>query len=139
MSRQAGIALCVEGIGCPMHAFRDPCPSSGHGRARGRHQFEAVTVRQRDAVSCVVPKKLHPNFERAESALSEALECLPLTAADGQESEIRREYVALYLFVLQTKERLALLSGSWEANGLPVDAPLSVPPSQRKPARRGTA
>ena len=78
-----------------------------------------------------------PNFDLVDDALEAALAALPLGVADGVDPELRREYSALLLYVLHTKERLALLHGAWAAQGLPVAAPAPIsvgapPPRERK-------
>lgn len=54
-----------------------------------------------------------PDFDRACRALEDALEAMPLAAADAVEPQLRREYAAIVLYVLQTRERLDLLRRSW--------------------------
>lgn len=87
-----------------------------------------------------------PDFERADEALEQALAALPLLAGADVTGELRREYSALVLYVLHTKERLALLHGMWSARGLPQAeeasprAPAAGKASRaKKPKQAGTA
>lgn len=78
-----------------------------------------------------------PDFERVESALEDALAAMPLSITEGVSAEVRQEYIALTLFILQTKERLALLAGSWAAKGYPMaqeKTTLIVDPLLRRPS-----
>jgi hypothetical protein len=68
-----------------------------------------------------------PDFDRVDAALEEALAALPLAAGAQADAELRREYAALALYVLHTKERLALLHGAWAAQGLPIAEPEPLP------------
>jgi hypothetical protein len=90
----------------------------------------------------VFPMPSRPCFERAEQGLEQALEALPLTPPQGVEPELRAEYAAVALYIVQTKERLQLLARTWAAKGYATASPPQEPPlsSDKKKARRtGTA
>jgi len=61
-----------------------------------------------------------PCFERAEQSLEHALEALPLAPPKDIDAEMRSEYAAVALYVVQTKERLQHLARMWEDKGYPT-------------------